>query len=218
MSTKLTWSQWSKKNELPRKLLHTSIGFITLGFQWYEFHAEQITPYLALGFILVLTGDIIRFQWPAFSRLYNRVMGPLMRESEKNNWNGVIFYLVGTLIVLNFLPEEIAVMSILLLSWCDTAASSFGRKYGKYTPKIAKNKSLAGSIGAFVCGVLASFVYWGIIRRGPNNLARQSWMPFPVLCVVNGLIGAVAEAMDVWGLDDNVVIPVVSGGLLYLLM
>lgn len=109
-------------------------------------------------------------------------------------------------------------MSVLLLSWCDTTASTVGRKWGKYTPKIAKNKSLAGSLGAFVCGVFCCYVYWGLFRTGPDSLAAQSRIPFPWLCLINGFIGAFAEAMDVWGLDDNLVIPVVSACLLYLIM
>ena len=32
-------------------------------------------------------------------------MGPLMRDKEKQQWNGVIFYLLGAWIVLSFFPK-----------------------------------------------------------------------------------------------------------------
>jgi diacylglycerol kinase (CTP) len=32
-------------------------------------------------------------------------MGPLMRDREKQQWNGVIYYLLGAWIVLSFFPK-----------------------------------------------------------------------------------------------------------------
>ncbi|EEB09661.1 phosphatidate cytidylyltransferase Ptp4 [Schizosaccharomyces japonicus yFS275] len=215
---RLTWSEWSKKHEIPRKALHTSIGFCSLILQKLGTEATDVTPWLELFFIPAFSCDLLRFNWPAFSRLFNKLFGPLMRESELKNWNGLIFYVVGVWVVLKLFPKEIAAMSILLLSWCDTAASTLGRRFGKYTPKIAKNKSLAGSMGAFFCGTFCAYLYWGLLFKSPDSLAARSSIPFPLLCVINGLIGAFAEAMDIWGLDDNLVIPIVSGTLLYLIL
>jgi diacylglycerol kinase (CTP) len=84
-----------------------------------------------------------------------------MRETEVEGYNGVIWYLVGAFIALRFYPKDVGVVSILLLSWCDTAASTFGRLYGRYTVRLRRGKSLAGSLAAFATGALVAVFFWG---------------------------------------------------------
>lgn len=170
-----------------------------------------------------------------------------MRESEAHDkYNGVISYLAGAWFVLYFFPKDIAVMSILLLSWCDTAASTFGRLWGKYTPRVRRGKSLAGTIAAFVMGVVAALVFWVLVtphipqewNTGKNVLAFDGTLTIPpvlrdtlgwtksqstisgtpaivVAALVSGFVAAVSEAIDLWGLDDNLTIPVLSSFGLY---
>lgn len=97
-----------------------------------------------------------------------------MRETEVDGYNGVIWYLLGTFIALQFFPKDIGVMSVLLLSWCDTAASTFGRLYGRYTIRLRRGKSLAGSLAAAVVGSLTALVFWGWFGpRGGNFYGDQ---------------------------------------------
>lgn len=84
-----------------------------------------------------------------------------MRETEVSGYNGVIWYLVGAYTVLRFFPKDIGVMGVLLLSWCDTAASTFGRIYGRYTYSLRKGKSLAGTLAAWAVGVVTAAAFWG---------------------------------------------------------
>ncbi|KAG4301608.1 hypothetical protein PCK1_002093 [Pneumocystis canis] len=85
---------WLIKWEIPRKGVHVSVGILTLGLYIYRFEARMVTPYLIGLFIPAFGCDIIRFANPAFNRIYIMVLGPLMRPSEENSWNGVIFYLI----------------------------------------------------------------------------------------------------------------------------
>ena len=110
-----------------------------------------------------------------------------MRESEVDGWNGVIWYLLGTFCVLRFCPKDVGVMSVLLLSWCDTAASTFGRLWGRYTPRVRRGKSLAGSIAAMITGAATAAVFWGVVapivdpkaNEGPNSFAFQGRLSLP---------------------------------------
>jgi len=165
-----------------------------------------------------------------------------MRESEVRGTNGVVWYLVGSLTVLLFFPKDVATLSILLLSWCDTAASTAGRAWGKYTPRIRKGKSLAGCLAGFVVGAVTAAIFLGWIvpgtprfqndpvggimwngrlgfGRGVSGNGRQKsgwgrWIEggwaLGLMSLWTGLVASASEAMDLWGLDDNVVIPVVS--------
>lgn len=153
-----------------------------------------------------------------------------MRESEFSGWNGVIWYIVGTWTVLAVFPKDIATLSILLLSWCDTAASTFGRLFGRKTLQIRRGKSLAGSVAAFVVGSAATLYFYGKVvpetplwPQDPNSAKTfLGSLCFPmvgsisgpsalgVVSVMTGLIGSVSELVDFYGFDDNVVIPILS--------
>ncbi len=165
-----------------------------------------------------------------------------MRESEVDGWNGVIWYLLGAWIVLRFFPKDVGVMGVLLLSWCDTAASTMGRLYGRYTPRIRRGKSLAGSAAACAVGVATAAAFWGWLapRTGSfpddpvNAFMFTGWLGVPevvkgclgwtgdqgtitgplalgVISLWTGLVASASEVVDLFGWDDNLTIPVLSG-------
>ena len=163
------WRSFVHRHEVPRKALHVSIGFLTLWFYRSGVQTDEITPWLMAGLIPIALTDFLRHRYASLNRLYVRLMGALMRETEYDGWNGVIWYLLGAWIVLGFFPKDVAVMGVLLLSWCDTAASTIGRELGRYTPRIRRNKSLAGSLAAFAVGIITATTFWGYLapRTGP---------------------------------------------------
>lgn len=230
------------KHEVPRKVLHVSIGFFTLYAYVNGIQTSTIPPYLFGALVPIAGADFLRFRWPAFNRFYVKVLGAMMRESEVTGYNGVIWYLVGTWAVLYWLPKDVAVVSVLLLSWCDTAASTFGRAWGRYTPRVRNGKSLAGTGAAFLVGVATAAGFWGYLapRTGPF-VGDEDWpfmfqgvlrlpgmvrnalslteaqstigggLALGVMSLVTGLAGALSEVVDVFGWDDNLTIPVLSG-------
>ena len=231
------WRSFIHRHEIPRKALHLSIGFFTLHLYTRGTQAATIHPYLLGALIPIASIDYARHTFPSFNRLYIRVLGALMRESEVDGYNGVIWYLLGAWTVLRFYPPDVAVMSILLLSWCDTAASTFGRLYGRYTPRIRKGKSLAGSVAATVVGVMTAAAFWGwavpkygfddsFLFRGqlslpgmirePLKLTSEQgtvggWVALGIVSLWSGIVASASEVVDIFGWDDNVTIPVLSG-------
>ncbi|KAA1117922.1 hypothetical protein PGT21_027364 [Puccinia graminis f. sp. tritici] len=172
--------KWSIKWEVPRKVLHTSIGFITL-HQWIKgtATAPKITIGLSKALIIIISADLLRFRSTRFARFYESVLGFLMRPNEKNNWNGVIFYLIGVITSLSTLPLDISVLSILILSWVDTAASLIGRTYGTEqnrlpSPPFARRKSIAGFLGAMTVGTTTAYSFW-TMWAGRGGLEGYSW-------------------------------------------
>lgn len=162
-----------------------------------------------------------------------------MRESEVNErYNGVIWYLLGAWVSLRFFPKDVGTMSVLLLSWCDTAASTIGRMYGRYTPRIRRNKSLAGSAAAALVGVATAGLFYGIMvpkyfgfeedfmfhrtlalpepaKQALGLVSKGSgiiggWLALGAMSLWSGFIASASEVVDVWGLDDNLTIPVLS--------
>lgn len=234
------WRTFVHKHEVPRKLLHVSIGFFVIWLYLSGTQTRAVCPYLMGALVPIAAVDVVRHHYEPFNRFYVRVLGALMRESEFAGYNGVIFYLLGAWIVLYCFPKDVGVMGTLLLSWCDTAASTFGRLYGRYTPRIRRGKSLAGSAAAFLVGVATSWFFWGYLAPG--------WGPFPgdeafmftgvlrlpravvgalgwkdasatvsgglalgIVSLWSGLVASASEVVDVFGWDDNLTIPVLSG-------
>ncbi|KAK5734503.1 Diacylglycerol kinase [Elasticomyces elasticus] len=228
-----SWRAIIHRHELPRKTLHVSIGFLALYLYHAGYQPSDIHPLLLTLLIPITAVDLIRFQSPRFNRVYIRILGPFMREAEAHDrFNGVISYLAGLWFTMFFCSKDVGVMSVLLLSWCDTAASTFGRALGKYTPRVRRGKSLAGSAAAFVVGVGAAVWFWGVLApagRGDgkgeglnegfafqgiltsNWGTLEGWPAVAVLAIVTGLAASVSEAIDVFGLDDNLTIPVLTG-------
>lgn len=234
------WRTFVHKHEVPRKLLHTSIGFLVLWLYVSGTQTASVCPWLMSALVPIATVDYIRHAHEPFNRFYVKVMGAFMRESEFAGWNGVIFYLLGAWIVLYSFPKDVGVMGVLLLSWCDTAASTFGRLYGRYTPRIRKGKSLAGSTAAFVTGVVTAWAFWGWLvpsvgpLPGDENFMFRGTLSLPasaadavglsgsratvsggvalaVMSAWSGLAAAASEVVDIFGWDDNLTIPVLSG-------
>ncbi|PHH83818.1 hypothetical protein CDD82_7 [Ophiocordyceps australis] len=231
------WRTFVHKHEVPRKALHVSIGFFVVWLYTSGTQATSVTPCLMAALVPIATTDWLRHRFAPINRLYVSLLGALMRETEYSGWNGVIFYLAGAWIVLYFFPKDVAAVSILLLSWCDTAASTFGRLWGRYTPRLRRGKSLAGSLAAAIVGIMTcSFFYgWLVPTYGPQpgdqdfmfkgslslpNSVAQSVGVFGsltgplalgVLSLWSGFVAAASEVVDFFGLDDNLTIPVLSG-------
>lgn len=238
------WRTFVHKHEVPRKVLHVSIGFFVLFLYIRGAQTSSVPPYLMTALVPITTTEVLRHRYASVNRFYVRCLGALMRESEYAGWNGVIFYLLGTWIVLYFLPKDIGVTSVLLLSWCDTAASTFGRLWGRYTPRLRRGKSLAGSFAAFVVGVATSYFFYGWMAKsigpmpGDENFMFKGVLSLPsamanalgltqsqatitgslalgVWSLFTGFAASASEVVDLFGWDDNLTIPVLSGAAMW---
>ncbi len=187
---------------LLRKLWHISTGSIGL----YLFSATQYDQtfwaFLALAIAVVgLSMDLARSKFQKMNHLVIKIMGPLMRRSEKEGLSGLPFYALGVSLSLFFYRKEIAILSIMFLVFSDPLSSFFGVLYGK--DKIMPNKSLQGAVaGFFVCYLITLFYTMNHVTIGNHIL---------IFAVVSGVIGSLSELISAFNIDDNLTIPVVSG-------
>jgi len=235
--------------EIPRKVLHSSIGFFTIYLYLSRGSAKAVVYVLWTALAIIAPADYLRLTSPSFARVYERWLGFLMRESEKKSTNGVIWYIIGVNFALTFYPLDIATVAILILSWADTAASTIGRLWGSYTPRLpsrtpvlrlplAPRKSLAGFIAACVTGACIAVGFWTLLAPIPRRVEGGDvtwfwdggvrptgvdspafggfggWLGLSLLAVFAGLVSGVAEALDLGSWDDNLTLPIISGGCL----
>lgn len=74
---------------------------------------KPLITVLSTGLVSVASVDILRLRIPAFAEVWESYFGFLMRESERDKINGVIWYLIGVIFVLGLYPRDVAVVSIL---------------------------------------------------------------------------------------------------------
>jgi diacylglycerol kinase (CTP) len=150
-----------------------------------------------------------------------------MREKEIHGFNGVIWYILGLDFAFSFTTKDISVLAVLLLSWSDTAASTCGRAWGHLTPKIARNKSLAGSLAAFCVGVISSYILYGYIvpeysqYNTPGSIfwtPETSYLNLHTMSFLAGIVAALSEGIDLFNWDDNFTIPVLSSIFFYVVI
>ncbi|KAH7135884.1 hypothetical protein B0J11DRAFT_173976 [Dendryphion nanum] len=239
------WRSFIHRHEIPRKILHVSIGFLTIFLYCTGRQSSQIHPVLLTLLIPIAATDVLRHRYWQVNRFYIRCLGALMRESEVDGWNGVISYLLGAWLVLRFCPKDVGVMSVLLLSWCDTAASTFGRLWGHRTWRVRRGKSLAGTIAACLTGIITAVFFWGWLAplmseydQGTHAFAFQGVLALPAkaretlgltvaqssitghvalaaMSVWAGIVASASEAIDLFGWDDNLTIPALCGAGLW---
>ena len=189
---------------LLRKLWHVGTGLA--GFMLYSasnLTLDQVGRGLIFFAVLVLIFESFRLKNPGLNRLVLSLMGPLMRESEKNKVSGMPFYALGVGISLAFFHKPVALLSVLFLIFSDPVSSIVGLRYGKY--KILPNKSVEGCFAGFIVCATLSYLFLAL-----------SVMPFLpswkllVFSLVGGAIGMFSEMISAYNLDDNFTIPVLS--------
>jgi diacylglycerol kinase (CTP) len=199
------------KIQWQRKFGHMALGMIFL----YLFEFSGVAPVLlwsiyGVFFLAGFTLEISRHLSPKINDWVCVAFGPVMREREKKKINSGIFYMASMSIVFFLFPRDIAILTMLFIALGDPVAGIIGTQFGKH--KISQHASLEGTLACFgLCAVL-SFIAAGWIF---TTYALSGWLLI-VFALLGGLTGAVAEG-SLKMLDDNLVMPLVSAPLLWLL-
>jgi dolichol kinase len=188
-------------NHLGRKLYHLVGGLVLLSF-YYLLGRDRALLFYAALFIVVLALDLMRLRMPAVNRFIFTRFRSFIRTSEEHKLTGTAPYVLGVGLTLYLYRTDLAALAICFLAFGDVAASTIGERYGR--TKIG-NKSLEGSIAFVVAAVSAGFllslagisVIYGLILAGAIIAASVELLPLPV--------------------NDNLVIPLVSGGSMALI-
>ena len=185
-----------RSQEVIRKAIHLTSSLIPLSY-WFLFERDitlQIVIILALGF---LTVDYLRLKSTAIGKMFMRVFGLALRSHEKQKLTGATYVFTGSVVAIFLFPKGIAVPALLILSISDTLAALIGIPFGKH--KFLK-KSLEGSAAFFISTLLILGIY------------------FPETLLINIFVATIVTLAEAYpmNLDDNFLIPILSGVLLSL--
>jgi len=159
-----------------------------------------------LTLILLFSAIIIetaRLYLPEINRMFIHYFGILMRNEERHNPTGTLYYLLGALVALLLFPKEIALFSMTVLAVGDPAAYIIGSNFGKL--RIGK-KSIEGSLAFLTASVIAGF------------LLSSLWDDLSVIVIVTGAVtGAVVELIPL-KINDNLTIPVTASAAMHFIL
>lgn len=186
-----------------RKLYHLLGGLGLLSLYPLLGPKPALWTYTALaGATLVF--EIVRLRMTAFNDLLFERFGSFLRTGERNRMTGTVPYLLGIGLSLLFYRTDIAMAAICYLAVGDVAATTVGERFGR--TRIAGAKSLEGTIAFFVAAAAAG----GLLMQLKTGLT-------PGLVLAGAAVAAAAELLPL-PLNDNLVIPIVSGGAMELIV
>jgi len=194
--------------QLARKMWHILCGIVALVLYYSSNMDIKVWGYVALAVSLVgFALDFLRLHNESFNKVTIKVMGPLMRKSEKDSFSGLPFYALGISLTVLLFEKDIAILSVMFLVFADPTSSAVGVLWGK--DKILPNKSLQGTLaGFFVCYAITMLYLMDASGPKVNILAYA---------LLAAIVGALSELLSAFNIDDNLTIPVISGAGLTIL-
>lgn len=197
LTLKIAW----KRLEFRRQSLHFFAGFLSVFAHWMGFvRLREIGVLLLIG--LITCWFTARGKLPLIARFLQQFDRPRAYDFPGS---GAFYFLLGTGIVFLFFPFKIAYAAILILAVGD----SFNHLFVERLPKRInlpwnRRKSVLGVVLGIILGTFAAQFFVPL------------WAAFLASCVAIG-IETYPWRVGKFFIDDNVVVPLVAGAVLFLL-
>lgn len=177
--------------ELKRKLIHF-VGLSVPVLYWLT--SREVTLwFVGVAVMCALVIEVTRLKWEKANTVVFRIVGWVTRTHEQKKVTGATYFAIAAFLAVLLFSEREAVCSLLFLTLGDSSAALIGTRYGYH--KIC-GKSVEGSTACFVVCSLVGYLLleWvGIVGAAAATVIEL--VPLPV--------------------DDNLRIPLVSGGLMH---
>jgi len=146
--------------------------------------------------------DLIRLRWQQLNLFFTMMVGMFMRDYEVKRITGASFMLLGSLACMVLYGNEITVLAVSFLAIGDPLAHFVDDRWGK--TKIGR-KSVQGTIACFIGSAIIGLLWYA--NSLDTNLA---------IIFTGAAAASIAHLLPV-DIDDNLTIPVLSGGAMWLL-
>ena len=186
--------------EFRRKILHIFFGLIAVALIYYDL--IQIWAFL----ILIVAGIIISF---ISARLEIPVISQMLKwfdRNEKTPGNGAITLVIGIALVWTIFygKKDIICASVMILSLGDSFSLIVGKYFGKRKHPLNSFKMIEGTIAGIIAGFFGALIF-------------VSFLEALFASVVAMLIEAVNIKIGKQVIDDNLIIPIVAGVVIYII-
>ncbi len=189
--------------ELGRQIMHAVIGIITVVLIFFEI----LSPFSV--FLLIIAGILMsiiskRAKLPIISHFLHCFERD--KDMAKFPGKGVIFFFIGVLLVLQLFERDIALAAIMILAFGDSVSHIIGKQFGQLKNLFnGKSKKLfEGTVAGALAGCAGAVLF----------------VPFAEAFVAS-FAAMIAEVIKIdfndSTLDDNLVVPLVAGTIMFLM-
>ena len=163
---------------------------------------------LMVGLLAALSGLAIalemgRFAFPDFNRVLLKRLSPLLKQSEGRSVTGATYVALSALFAFLLFDKAVAVTALLFLSLGDPIAALVGSRVGGPRP-----------FGKSPLGTLAFF----IIAMSAAAVLMAAWEVEHHWAIAAGAAIAALVELTPLHLDDNLTIPLISGGAMTIML
>ena len=187
-----------RTEEIKRKIIHLGNSVIPLSY--YFFVQDRMTMVWILFSVTIcfVTVDYFRSRIVWIQKWFQIFFSPMLRKHElEGKLTGATWVFIGGTISVFLFEKDIAVLALLFMSVGDTVAALIGQRYGKI--KIGK-KSIEGFAGGLISCIFVSIFFPSVI-----------W----INRITGSLVASLTELSPI-PVDDNLMIPLISGGIMTL--
>jgi len=180
-------------------MFHMLVGILFILIAMFFPHGQLFL------FLVLIFGGLISFLSTQYNiPIFTKFLCIFERECNKKfPGKGVLFFFVGSLLAFQLFPENIALASIIIATFSDPISHFVGTNFGK-TPGFNKRKYIEGTISGILAGTLFA-----------------SFFVSPLLAFSGAFIAMFFEAIEIamagHNIDDNLLIPIIAGTVMYLL-
>lgn len=191
----------AKNFEISRQMFHLALGLIIVLLLMYGFIDKNIILILIIvGFILSIISRKTKI--PIIHKLLEKF--ERKKEIETFPGKGIIFYFIGVYISLFLFSKDVAMASIMVLAFGDSVSHVYGLHYGKTRHPLSNTKFLEGTIAGFIAGFIGAWMF-------------LPWHEAFFASLIAMIIEAVEIKIGAEQVDDNLIIPVVAGAVVWVI-
>lgn len=192
------WQQRPWPRKIGRRLFHMTVGSF---FPVLALFIARDTLLVALGSTtaVALSLELVRLRWARLNRVFFRYLPLALKETEASTLTGASYLLLGAVLAFILFNRDIAVAALLFLSIGDPLAGVVGERFGRHR---LFGRSLEGSLACLAGGMLTAVVLW------------LTHLDIGLLTMAVGVVAATVTELAPLPLDDNLRVPLVSGGIM----
>ncbi len=176
-----------------------ALAFVVIYLLGGKFLSLGIVGLFFLGFTLL---DIGRLYSSRFSQVLSRLFLPIFKDREKKSLSSTTIFLGVIFLCFLIFPKAVALTVVVYSIVGDVFSALVGRRWGR---PFVFGRSLLGSFSFFLSSLISGLFLKNIIGVGLGFV------------VLGGVISTLTELFTPPFLDDNISVPLITGGFLCLL-
>lgn len=187
--------------ETRRQIAHILLGLVIVLLLHFDFlNGFILFDLILLNLIISLLSK--RYNIPVVTWLLEAL--DRTEDIKKFPAKGTLMFLIGVSLVVWMFPKDIALASILILTFGDGLSTYVGTHFGKSKLFPASKKTWEGSLAGFVAASASALIF----------------LTWP-LALIASAVAMIVEAFEIkvgkWVVNDNITVPLVAAGTVWLI-